>query len=59
MTSTPKPSLPSLDFARIGPGLEWRFPDIRLSDQTGGIVDLHTARADRPALVVFYRSARW
>ena len=59
MSSMPIPSLPPLDFDRIGPGLESRFPDIRLSDQTGGIVDLHTARADRPALVVFYRSARW
>jgi hypothetical protein len=59
MSSTPTPSLPSLDFDRIGPGLESRFPDIRLRDQTGRIVDLHTERADRPALVVFYRSARW
>ena len=59
MSSTPTRSLPSLDFDRIGPGLESRFPDIRLPDQTGRIVDLHTERADRPALVVFYRSARW
>ena len=59
MSSTPTRSLPSLDFDRIGPGLESRFPDIRLSDQTGVIVDLHKVRADRPALVAFYRSARW
>ena len=59
MSSTPTPSLPSLDFDRIGPGLESRFPDIRLPDQTGRIIDLHTVRGDRPALVVFYRSARW
>jgi len=59
VTSTPKSSLPSLDFERIGPGLESRFPDIRLPYQTGRIVDLHTVRGDRPALVVFYRSARW
>jgi peroxiredoxin len=36
-----------------------RFPDIRLRDQTGAIVDLHAVRANRPALVVFFRSARW
>ena len=59
MSSTPTPSLPLLDFDRIGPGLQSRFPDIRLPDRTGSIVNLHTARADRPALVVFYRSARW
>jgi hypothetical protein len=59
MSSTPTPSLPLLDFARIGPVLGSRLPDIRLPDQTGKIVDLHAVRADRPALVVFYRSARW
>jgi hypothetical protein len=59
MSSTRPPSLPSLDFARIGPILGARLPDIRLPDQTGRIVDLHTVRADRPALVVFYRSVRW
>ena len=53
------PALPALDFARIGPVLGTRFPDVRLPDQTGRLVDLHAARGDRQALVVFYRSARW
>jgi peroxiredoxin len=57
MTSTP--SLPTLDFTRIGPRVGSRFPDIRLPDQTGTIIDLHSARGSRSALVVFYRSARW
>lgn len=59
MSSTPTPPLPSLDFARIGPSVGAHFPDIRLPDQTGAIVDLHVVRANRPALVVFYRSASW
>ena len=44
---------------RRGPETGRRFPDVRLADQTGAIVDLHEAHAGRPALVVFYRSARW
>jgi peroxiredoxin len=44
---------------RRGPGIGERFPDVRLPDQTGAIVDLHRARNGRPALIVFYRSARW
>jgi hypothetical protein len=51
--------MPTLDFTHIGPGVGSRFPDIRLPDQTGTLVDLHTARAGRSALVVFHRSARW
>lgn len=42
-----------------GPGIGERFPEVRLRDQTGTIVDLHTVRDGRPAVVVFYRSARW
>lgn len=57
MTTTPQ--LPALDFSRIGPPIGARFPDIRLPDQTGRLVDLHEVRAGRRALVVFYRSARW
>ena len=49
----------TLDFATLGPAVGERFPDVRLPDQTGQIVDLHAARAGRRALVVFYRSARW
>ena len=54
-----KPSLPHLDFTTIGPKLGERFPDVALPDQRGQTVDLHTARGDGRALVVFYRSARW
>ena len=56
---TSSPSLPALDFLTIGPSLGTRCPDIRLPDQTGRRVDLHVDRAGQPALVVFYRSARW
>jgi peroxiredoxin len=51
--------LPPRDFARIGPNEGERFPDIRLPDQTGTVVDLHAARGSRKALVVFHRSADW
>ncbi len=57
MTTTPQ--LPALDFSHIGPQLGTLFPDIRLPDQSGRVVDLHAARAGRRALVVIYRSARW
>ena len=50
---------PSRDFQRIGPIEGERFPDVRLPDQTGAVIDLHHARGGRPALVVFYRSAEW
>jgi hypothetical protein len=52
-------ALPVLDFARIGPPVGSRFPDLRLPDQTGRIIDLDAERAGRRALVVVYRSARW
>ena len=51
--------LPRKDFRAIGPKEGQRLPDVRLSDQTGALVDLHAHRAGRPALVVFYRSAEW
>ena len=51
--------LPPRDFATIGPKEGQRFPDVRLPDQTGTLVDLHARRAGRRALVVFYRSAEW
>lgn len=53
------PAMPKVDFTSIGPNVGDRFPDIRLPDQRGDNVDIHAARAGRPALVVFYRSARW
>jgi peroxiredoxin len=56
---TLSPQLPVLDFAHIGPAVGSRFPDIRLPDQTGHVIDLHAARGSRFALVVIYRSAKW
>ena len=53
------PSLPPRDFGVIGPREGQRFPDVRLPDQTGALVDLHAQRGGRAALVVFYRSAEW
>lgn len=57
--STPPPRLPQLDFERIGPRVGTRFPDVRLPNQHGQLVDLHAERAGRRALVLFYRSAAW
>jgi peroxiredoxin len=51
--------LPVLDFSQIGPNVGSRFPDIRLPDQAGRLMDLRAARGQRRALVVIYRSARW
>ncbi len=53
------PSIPVLDFDKIGPAAGARFPDVVLSDQNGRIVDLHAARAGRRALVLFNRSLVW
>ena len=52
-------TLPSIDFSTVGPAIGEPFPDVRLPDQHGQIVDLHEARAGRRALVVFHRSASW
>ncbi len=48
-----------IDFTTIGPAVGERFPEVRLPDQHGTLVDLHQARGSRRALVVFYRSAGW
>jgi hypothetical protein len=48
--------LPPRNFSTIGPREGTRF---RLPHQSGVTVDLHAARRDRKALVVFYRSADW
>lgn len=52
-------TLPPIDFNAVGPTVGEPFPEVRLPDQHGRIVDLYAARAGRQALVVFYRSARW
>jgi peroxiredoxin len=51
--------LPPRDFTKIGPKEGERLPDICLPDQHGAAVDLHAARGERKALVVFHRSADW
>ena len=50
---------PEIDFTGIGPRVGERFPDVVLPNQHGVLTDLHAARGNRRALVVFYRSARW
>ena len=57
--ATQPAAFPATDFTNIGPTVGARFPDVRLPDQHGRMVDLHAARAGRRALIVFYRSARW
>lgn len=42
-----------------GPDIGELLPDIRCQDANGRGFDLHQERADRPAVVVFYRSAVW
>ena len=53
------PAMPRLDFDQIGPRVGEQFPEVRLPDQHGRLVDLHAACNGRPAMIVFYRSARW
>ncbi len=55
----PAEGLSETDFTKIGPTVGSRFPDIKLPDQTGNLVDLHDHRAGRQGLVVFHRSAHW
>lgn len=52
-------SLPRINFDKIGPRVGSRFPDVTLPDQHGRMVDLHTARGNRRALILFLRSASW
>lgn len=51
--------LQPLDFDHIGPRVGEPFPNVVLPDQHGNPVNLHTARAGRRAMVLFYRSAAW
>ena len=48
-----------VDFQNLGPAVGEAFPGVQLADYDGSAFDLHEDRAGRPALVVFYRSARW
>ena len=42
-----------------GPEVGEKLPDFVLPNAFGEPVRLHEARADRPAVVVFFRSAVW
>jgi peroxiredoxin len=46
-------------YSDIGPRVGEAFPDIVLPNQHGIATALHEVRAGRPAIIVFYRSARW
>ena len=61
MTGTVEPptALVPVDYDGVGPTVGERFPDIRLPDQTGEIVDLHARRNGRKAIVIVHRSADW
>jgi hypothetical protein len=54
-----KPEYPVVDLEHVGPPIGSRFPDVRLPNQHGRLVDLHMERAGRRAIVVIYRSASW
>lgn len=42
-----------------GPPVGSRLPDMVAQDHDGVVVDVHRERANRPAIVVFFRSAVW
>lgn len=50
---------PHVDFDHIGPAIGERLPDVVLPDQHGKTVDLHEARGNRRAVLLFNRSAGW
>lgn len=53
------PELVPVEYDAVGPQVGERFPDIRLPDQTGSVVDLHRHRNGRRAIVIVHRSADW
>lgn len=64
MTQPPSPippaqRMPDTDDFPTGPAVGTRFPDFTLRNQHNELVHLEVARADRKALLVFQRSARW
>ena len=42
-----------------GPAVGDQFPDLAATSHLGAVIDVHRDRGDRPAVVVFYRSAVW
>ena len=62
MTQEPVPPaqrIPATDDFPTGPAVGQPFPEFTLHDQQNEHVTLSEARAGRPALIVFQRSARW
>jgi len=51
--------LQPVDFDEVGPNVGDRFPDLYLPDQSGEIIDLHSDRAGRKAIINVHRSADW
>jgi hypothetical protein len=49
----------SPEYGDRGPRVGDAFPNIRLPDQSGDVVDLHQRRDGRPAIVAFNRSVVW
>jgi len=49
---------PSGEFP-TGPETGSAMPDVRCFDSSGAPFDLHDARAGRPAIFIFFRSAVW
>ena len=54
-----EPKLQPVNFDEVGPNVGDRFPDLYLPDQSGEIVDLHSDRAGRKAIINVHRSADW
>ena len=48
-----------LDYQERGPRVGDAFPNIRLPDQRGNVVDLHEQRNHRRAVIAFNRSVVW
>ena len=65
MTNADTPEVPPTQRTPVtsdfptGPAIGERFPDFMLPNQHGTRISLEAARAGRPAIVVFERSARW
>lgn len=47
------------EYHERGPRIGDLFPDIRLPDQHGAVIDLHARRDHRRAVVAFNRSVVW
>ena len=50
---------PATDDFPTGPAIGERLPDFALANQRGALIDFHSDRAGRKAVVAFIRSAVW